>query len=236
MEILGGNWLEIKEPLGIKTFLSPHQPLGHKLINPQFLTPLEWKIFEETREEINQEIKKNQLVNNNREDVTLINISPLALATDNGKENNSGRSPDHLANDNLNNNLDNLDNNTTVVDIPNSWSSIDELIGETALIPGETITVKPLAEINQWENDLPILSFPQSPNNNINYTENNPTETSNKITITSKFNPNTDSQKKAMESNKINTSNIEDIAREVYDTIKQWLEIERERYGNHYFR
>ncbi len=227
MEILGVKWLNIQEPLGIKNFLSPQQPLGKQLINPQFLTPLEWKVWEEKTEAIAQEIKKNPDINN-REAIDL-NTSFLNPVIDNSN---------NLAKYNLDDNLSletTSQDNITTIDIPNSWSSIDELIGEKDLIPRETIAVQPLEEINQWQNDLPILILPPSPNNNINYSENPPTETK-KITITSKFNPNPDYPKKAIEPTKINSINIENIAREVYDTIKQWLEIERERHGNHYFR
>ncbi len=156
MEILGKTKHNFHKPLGIKNFLSSHQPLEQHLISPQFLTPLAWETFTTTK--------------------------------------------------------------------------------------SESITLTPVREVNQWKEQLPVFLSPEitidPTTNHPHYppstTSKNPHQTIGSNPTFVPENPLSYSiesplvQKKSLQ--------IEELAREIYTNIKHWLQIERERAGNRYFR
>lgn len=119
-------------------------------------------------------------------------------------------------------------------DIPDSWSSIAELFGESKVDSiSSTMVVQPLRDKKQWNNKLKPLQHIKTLNN----------ETFGQVIQAS---PKTSTSAESMEDNYSNLwtnkysasenelENLETLAREIYKMLKQRLEIEGERRGNNY--
>lgn len=120
-----------------------------------------------------------------------------------------------------------------VQDIPDSWSSIAELFGETQVESvSQTTVVQALKDKQHWDNLSPLQNIKDIKN-----------KTSEQVI---QARPNTSNSAESIDDNYSNLSTNEDyaakeelehldtLAREVYKMLKQRLEIERERQGNNY--
>ncbi|MCC5634795.1 ELKS/Rab6-interacting/CAST family protein [Nostoc sp. CHAB 5844] len=125
-------------------------------------------------------------------------------------------------------------------DIPNSWSSIAELFGESKVnTVSPTMVVQPLRDKKQGNNKLKPLQYIKT----LKKADFSKNVTSRQFIQAS---PETSTPAESIEENYSNSStnkdsasedeleNLNTLAREVYKMLKQRLDIERERRGNNY--
>ncbi|MEB3151509.1 MAG: hypothetical protein VKL60_21140 [Sphaerospermopsis sp.] len=118
-------------------------------------------------------------------------------------------------------------------DIPNSWSSIAELVGEIKVENiNQTEIVQPLTEKRQQDNQLNSLATTKLQNSKAaKKTDLNEIEPSHQVIQT--YNSFENSSASTLMSTD-DLENLEALAREVYQMLKQRWEIEGERRGNNY--
>jgi hypothetical protein len=143
-------------------------------------------------------------------------------------------------------------------EIPSSWSSIAELLGETSSAQTDRTVVQPYREDGQFEDAFPPLDFTGSSlgradstadgqeSSSLGATISRYSTSSNTLSAYGMENPVQGASGQGMEGSKVgedhvgsvehpskeeDAKNFEILAREIYSLVRQRLEIERERRG-----